>query len=94
VCSPENAEAILVAMQCSLGKSTRQAAHELGKSQQTIQCILHSDLKLFPYKMSVLHKLSDHKEKGFTSQHEHKRIMQHPSICGFQMRPIFIWAGL
>jgi hypothetical protein len=58
--SPENVEALRVAMRLSPGKSTRKASRELGISRRSIQRILHSDLKLFPYKISVLHKLSEH----------------------------------
>jgi hypothetical protein len=46
-----------------LWKSTRKAACELGISQCSVHQILHSDVKLFPYKMSVVLKLSSH-DKG------------------------------
>jgi hypothetical protein len=58
--SPENLEALRVATQRSPGKSTRKASRELGISRRSIQRILNSDPKLFPYKISVLHKLSEH----------------------------------
>jgi hypothetical protein len=51
--SPENVEALRVAMQRSPGKSTRKPSRELGISLLSIQRILHSDPKLFPYKISV-----------------------------------------
>jgi hypothetical protein len=39
-------------------KSTRRASAELGISHQSLQRILHSDLHLFPYKITVMHKLT------------------------------------
>jgi hypothetical protein len=82
-------EAIWVAMQHSLGKSMRKAALELETSLCLIQRILHSDLKLFLYKMSVLHKLSGH-DKGRRPQFTEWAQEEN----GFWMRPIFIWSGL
>jgi hypothetical protein len=58
--SLENVETLRLAMQRSPGKSTRKASRELGISRHLIQRILHSDLKLFLYKISVLHRLSEH----------------------------------
>ncbi|PSN53785.1 hypothetical protein C0J52_06236 [Blattella germanica] len=62
--SPENIDAMRVAMQSSPGKSTRIAAAQLGISRRSIQLVLHSVFHLFPYKMTVLHTLLDqHKEE-------------------------------
>ncbi|KDR23683.1 hypothetical protein L798_11158 [Zootermopsis nevadensis] len=61
--SPENVEAVRVTMERSPTKSTRRAEAELGISGRSIQRILHSDLHLFPYKMTVLHSLAK-REKG------------------------------
>ena len=40
-------------------KSVRKVAQEVGTSHSTVRRILRKDLELFPYKMSVHHKLSD-----------------------------------
>ncbi|PSN45412.1 hypothetical protein C0J52_18370, partial [Blattella germanica] len=57
--SPENFAALQVALQRSPNKSTRQSAREMEISRHSVQKILHSDLKLFPYKLTVLHQLTD-----------------------------------
>jgi hypothetical protein len=78
VLSPENVEVIRVATQRRPGKSTGKAAREMGISRRSIQRIFHSDLKLFPYKMSVLHKLPiTTREEGFNLQRGHRRKTQH-----------------
>jgi len=56
--TPVNIEAVRVALTRSPSKSTRRASAELGISRRSLQRILHSDLHLFPYKMTVLHKLT------------------------------------
>jgi hypothetical protein len=55
----ENMEVLRVAMQRSPSKSTRTASVELGISQPSVQRILHSDLHMFPYNITVMHKLAD-----------------------------------
>jgi len=54
--TPANIEAVHVALTWSPSKSTRRASAELGISRQSLQRILHPNLHLFPYKMTVLHK--------------------------------------
>jgi len=54
----QNIEAVRMALTRSPSKSTRRASAELGISHRSLQRILHSDLHLFPYKMTVLHKLT------------------------------------
>ncbi|KAJ4436098.1 hypothetical protein ANN_18725 [Periplaneta americana] len=56
--TPENIEAVRVALTRSPAKSTRRASADLGISCRSLQRILHADLKLFPYKIAVLHKLT------------------------------------
>ena len=56
--TPANFEAVHMALTRSPSKSTRRASAELGISRRSLQRILHSDLHLFPYKMTVLHKLT------------------------------------
>jgi hypothetical protein len=58
VCSLENTDGVRVALQRSPSKSTRKAAAQLGISRQSLQRILKSDLNLYPYKMTVLPKLT------------------------------------
>ena len=55
--TPANIEAVRVALTRSPRKSTRRASAEL-ISRGSLQKILHSDLHLFPYKVTVLHKLT------------------------------------
>lgn len=55
----ENIEAVRVALARSPSKSTRRASAELGISRRSLQRILHADLKLFPYKITVVHKLME-----------------------------------
>jgi len=55
--TPANIEVVRVALTRSPSKSTRRASAELGISRRLLQRIPHSDLHLFPYKMTVLHKL-------------------------------------
>jgi hypothetical protein len=54
--SPENTEAVRVALQRSPSKSTRKAAAQLGISRRSVQRILESDLNLYPYKLTVQNK--------------------------------------
>ena len=56
--TPANIEAVHVALIRSPSKSTRRASAELEISRQSLQRILHSDLHLFPYKITVIHKLT------------------------------------
>jgi hypothetical protein len=56
--SPQNIEAVRVAMQRSPGKTTRKAEAELRISRRSVQRILHNDLHLYPYKMTVVHELT------------------------------------
>jgi len=56
--TPANIEAVCVALIRSPSKSTRRASAELGISRQSLQRIIHSDLHLFPYKITVMHKLT------------------------------------
>jgi hypothetical protein len=46
--SPENTDALRVALQWSPSKSTRKAAAQLGKSRRLVKRILKSDLNLYP----------------------------------------------
>jgi AraC-like DNA-binding protein len=55
--SPENIDAVKVALQRNPSESTRRAAAELGISRRSLQRILKSDLNMCPYKMTVLPKL-------------------------------------
>jgi len=50
--TPANIEAVHVALTQSPSGSTRRASAELGIFQRSLQRILHSDLHLFPYKMT------------------------------------------
>jgi len=56
--TPANIEAVRVALVRSPSKSTRRASAELGISRRSLQTILHSDLHLFPYKVTIMHKLT------------------------------------
>jgi hypothetical protein len=53
-------------LESSPSKSTWKAAAQLGISGQSVQQILKSDLDLYPYKMTVLPKL--------TVQNKHQRM--------------------
>jgi hypothetical protein len=55
---PDNTDAVGVALQRSPSNSTRRAAAQLGISRRSVQRILKSDLNLYPYKMTVLPKLT------------------------------------
>jgi hypothetical protein len=61
--TPENMEALRVAVQRSPSKSTRTASVELGISRHSVQRILLLDLHMFPYKITVMHKLADRDKK-------------------------------
>jgi hypothetical protein len=67
VCYPDNIDAVRVALQRSPSKWTRKAAAQLGTSRRLVQQILKSDLNLYPYKMTVLPKL--------TVQSKHQRMV-------------------
>lgn len=56
--SPQNIEAVRVALTRSPSKSTRRTSAALGISRRSVQRILQSDLILYPYKMTVAHKLT------------------------------------
>jgi hypothetical protein len=51
-------DAARVMLQISPSKSTRKASAQLGISRPLVQQILKSDLSLYPYKMTVLPKLT------------------------------------
>jgi hypothetical protein len=61
-----NIDAVRVVMQRSPSKSTRKATAQLRKSKQSVQQLLKSDLNLYPYKITVLPKL--------TVQNKHQRM--------------------
>jgi hypothetical protein len=56
--TPANIEAVCVALIRSPSKSTRRASAELGISRRSLQRIIHSDLHLYLYKITVMHKLT------------------------------------
>ena len=64
--SPQNVEAVRAALLRSPGKSTRKAAAQLGISRRSVQRILKLDLHLYPYKITVLPKL--------TAANKHQRL--------------------
>jgi hypothetical protein len=66
VSSPENTDAVRVALQGSPNKSTRKAAAQRGISRRSVQRILRSYLNLYQRKITVLPK--------FTVQNKHQRI--------------------
>jgi len=55
--TPANIEAVHMALIRSTSKSTRRASTELGISRWSLQRILHSDLHIFPYNITIMHKL-------------------------------------
>ncbi|KAJ4446338.1 hypothetical protein ANN_13033 [Periplaneta americana] len=55
--TPENIEAMREAMTRSPSKSTRTLSRQLGIRRSSLQNILRNDLHLFPYKITVAHKL-------------------------------------
>jgi len=81
VTTPANIKAVRMALIRSPSKSTRSTSAELGISRRSLQRILHSDLHLFPYKITVTHKLPTRQgmeatvcimgngKRGRTSQH-------------------------
>jgi hypothetical protein len=71
-------------MQRGPGKSTWKASHELGIAQRSIQRILYSDLRVFPYKISVLHELSKNDKERWL-QFAAWAEEQHSTIHGFIM---------
>jgi len=69
--TPANIEAVGVALIRSPSKSTRSTSAELGISRRSPQRILHSDLHLFPYKITVTHKpTAIDKERRLPERHE------------------------
>jgi hypothetical protein len=58
--SPENIDAVRVALQRSPSKSTKKAAGQLGIFRRSVQWALKSDLNLYPYKITVLPKITVH----------------------------------
>jgi hypothetical protein len=56
--SPENIDAVRMALRRSPSKSTRKAAAQLGISRRSVQLILRSDLNLYPYKTTALPTLT------------------------------------
>jgi len=94
--TPANIEAVCVALIRSPSKSTRRASAELGISRRSLQTILHSDLYLylFPYKITVMHKLTAiDKERRLPERHEGGKFWppHSPDInpCDF-----FLWGFL
>jgi hypothetical protein len=76
----QNIDAVRVAIQRSPGKSTRRASAELTISRRSVQRILHSDLYLYPYKMSVMQKLTDFSKQQileFCTWAEHGEAILH-----------------
>ena len=60
-----NLDRSLFAIQRSPGKSCRKAVAQLGIFRCSVQWILKSDLHMYPFKMTSVHKLSDeHKRQG------------------------------
>jgi hypothetical protein len=55
---PDNNDTFRVALQRSPSKSTRKAAAQTGISRRSLQRILESGLNLYPYKRTVLPKLT------------------------------------
>jgi hypothetical protein len=67
-------------------KSTKKAACDYGMSWSSVPRIFRMDLKFFPYKIPVLHKLT---VKGT------ERWLQHAAWAeGVHARSIFVWTGL
>lgn len=63
--SPENIEAVRASMLRSPRRSARKHASALGLSDRSVRRILHDDLHFHPYKMSIVHELS---ERDFNSR--------------------------
>ena len=57
--TPEKVEEVRRSVSKSPGRSLRRRALSLGISKQTVQRCLKEDLKLFPYRITVHHILSD-----------------------------------
>jgi hypothetical protein len=57
-CSPGNTDTVRVALQRRPAKSTRKATAQLEISRWSVQHRVKSDLNLYPYKMTVLPKLT------------------------------------
>jgi len=62
---PAHIEAVRVALTRSPSKSTRASA-ELGISRRSLQRILHSDLHLFSYKITLLHNRQYTRNGGYS----------------------------
>lgn len=56
--TPENIVAVRASIEQSPSRSARKHAAALGISSRTVRRILHSDLQLHPYKLSVVQELS------------------------------------
>jgi hypothetical protein len=54
---PENVEAVRTSVQQSAKRSARKHAMALGISSRSLRRILHTDLKLHPYKMMLTQEL-------------------------------------
>jgi len=63
--SPENIEAVKASMLRSPRRSARKHASALGLSNRSVRRILHNDLHFHPYKMAIVHELS---ERDFNSR--------------------------
>jgi hypothetical protein len=92
--TPANIEVICVALIRSPSKSTRRASAELGISRRSLQRILYSDLHLFPYRITIMHKLTAvDKERRLPERHDGGIFWPHhsPDInpCDF-----FLWGFL
>jgi len=57
--TPENVEAVRASIQQSPKRSARKHAMALGISSRSLRRILHTDLKLHPYKMMLAQELSE-----------------------------------
>jgi len=59
VLTPDNNARVLASISCCLRRSARKHAQALRMSDRSVRCILHSDLSLHPYKLQVVHALSN-----------------------------------
>jgi hypothetical protein len=90
----QNIDAIRVAMQRSPAKSTRRASAELTISRRSVRRILHSDLHLYPYKMSVMQNfLISVNNRDWSFARGLNMEKPYCIICGFRMRHISIWTA-
>jgi len=78
---PKNVEAVRASIQQSPKRSARKHAMALGISSRNLRRILHTDLKLHPYKMMLAQELSerDHANRRAISA----EILEQVSPCDF-----------